>query len=93
MTNYSEYTTEELGDLYSDYSKSVYGFRDRTVSYTDREALLAKLNGLDRIMESMKATKKGRNALRNDGWVIKEFEKEDGWDQVAFEQRQGQYYD
>ena len=93
MTDWTTYTTDELGSIYSDYSKDVNGFRDRTVSYDDREALLAKLNGLDRIMESMKATKKGRNALRNDGWVIKEFEKEDGWDQAAFEQRQGQYYD
>ena len=87
MSNWNECTTEDLAMFLSDYSKDVNGFRDRTVDYNDREALIKKLEGLDRYMESMKSTKEGRNRLREEGWVISEFEVEDGWDQAAYDAR------
>lgn len=85
MSKWNNYTTEELADICSDYSKDVNGWRDRTVNYNDRDALIAKLEGLDRYMESMKSTAEGRNQLRWDGWVIRENEAEDGWDQAAYD--------
>lgn len=88
MSKWNEYSTEDLGNFLSDYSKDVNGFRDRSVNYNDRDALIAKLEGLDRYMESMKSTKEGRNILRSEGWVIREHEAEDGWDQAAYDARQ-----
>ena len=35
-------------------------------------------------------TPAGRNQLRMDGWVIRDFEKEDGWDQAAYDAEQEQ---
>jgi hypothetical protein len=87
MSKWNEYTTEDLDCILSDYSKDVNGFRDRTVSYNDREALITKLESLDLYMESMKSTKEGRNRLREEGWVISEFEVEDGWDRAAYDAR------
>lgn len=74
--NYDVMSTEELGNLYSDYSKDVNGFRDRSVNYNDRSALIAAIEGLDRHMELMKSTFAGREQLREDGWNIPETDPE-----------------
>lgn len=92
MADWTSYSTEELAEIYSDYSKDVNGFRDRSISYSDREALIAGLTRLDNYMESMKSTKEGRNILRSEGWVIRESEQEDGWDQAAFDKQFAEEY-
>lgn len=85
MINYNVIDTNELGDLFSDYHKDVHGFRPRYVDMNDREAIIAALKRLDEYMEWSKSTPEGRNRLREAGWVVKEFEKEDGWNQEAFD--------
>jgi hypothetical protein len=56
----------------------------------DKTALIAALQRLDEYMDWRKMTPAGRNQLRMDGWVIRDFEKEDGWDQEAFDAEQEQ---
>ena len=78
--NYQDYSTEELGDIFSDFFKDVHGYRPRNVSFDNREGLIAGLDGLYSFMDAMKTTVEGRNQLRDDGWVINEPSVEaDGW--------------
>ena len=90
MSKYELMDIDELGDLFSDYHKDVHGFRPRYVDMKDKTALIAALQRLDEYMDWRKMTPAGRNQLRMDGWVIRDFEKEDGWDQDAYDAEQEQ---
>ena len=90
--DYTQLSTEELGNIFSDYYKDVHNFRPRHVSFQDREGLIKGLQDLDSYIEVMKSTKEGRNQLREEGWVIPEFVVEDGWDQAAYNKRQDELY-
>lgn len=75
--NYDVMSTDELGNLLSDYYKDVHGFRPRQEGlYSDRTRMIEMLNGLDAHMEHMKSTFAGREQLREDGWNIPETDPE-----------------
>ena len=82
MREYSEMSTNELGDTYSDFHKDVFGFRPRDVSMTDREGLIRGLERIDIYFDCMKLTPAGRNEMRNQGWSINDpaTAEQDGWE-------------
>lgn len=69
-SKWNSYTTEELGDIFSDYYKDVNGFRPRHVSNDDRIGLIEGLDTLDNYMASMRLTEQGRAQLEEEGWVL-----------------------
>lgn len=75
-TKYETMSTDELGDYFSDFYKSVNGFRPRHINCNDRIAILKGLNSIDKHFSSMKETFAGRETLREEGWVIAETEPE-----------------
>lgn len=68
--NYSLYTTSELASLFWDFYKDVHGIRPRWVDSTDRDAIIAGLEALNRHMEWMKSTPEGLEQLREEGWAV-----------------------
>jgi hypothetical protein len=63
-------STEQLAIEFSDYHKALHGFRPRYVDPTDRAELLHQLKRLDELIEFMKSTPRGRETLREDGWIV-----------------------
>jgi hypothetical protein len=61
--------TEQLANEFSDYYKSFWGCRPRHVDLTDRAELLRQLNRLDQTIAYMKSTPRGRETLREEGWI------------------------
>lgn len=79
-TKYDDWSTEELGNWFSDYYKDVWGSRPRFVSFDDRDGIIQELTRLDAYMDSMRQTVEGRNSLRDNGWSITSpSAEEDGW--------------
>lgn len=74
--DYSAETTDQLGDMLSDYYKDTHGFRPRHIDLRDRAAVIAALERLDWHHEQMKSTFEGREELRSQGWVIHETDPE-----------------
>ena len=72
MSKYSEMSLDELGNLYSDFHKDVFGFRPRDVRMNDKAGLIRGLERIDAYFDAMKMTAIGRNSLRDQGWVINE---------------------
>lgn len=88
-TQFANHSTEDVFYFLWDYHKDVYGYRPRhLVQCQDvREILIEEIESLDRYMEVMRSTSEGRNQLRWEGWVIRENEVEDGWDQEEYDNR------
>lgn len=79
-TKYDDWSTDELGDWFSDYYKDVWNSRPRFIERGDREGLIRELVKLDTYIASLQESKEGRNELRSNGWVINEPSAEDdGW--------------
>ena len=77
----SKYNVEELQGYFSDFHKSFYGFRPRTLGsskdWNDRTWLEEQITAIHNVMDSMKATFAGREELRANGWVVEETDPED----------------
>lgn len=88
-TQLSNHSTEEVFYILWDYYKDVHGYRPRHMlsCQDNREFLINEIESLDHHMELMRSTPEGRNQLRWEGWVIRENEVEDGWDQEEYEHR------
>jgi len=71
MSRWDTWEYDELVEALSDYHKDVFGYRLR-MNGESREVVIQELLYLDRYMEKMKETPKGRAQLREDGWVIDE---------------------
>ena len=73
-------SVEELQSYFSDFHKDFYGFRPRHLIYNDqwrnRDYLVAQINQIHDVMDSMKETFAGREELRQNGWVIEEEDPE-----------------
>lgn len=69
MTRWDNYEYDELVDILSDYHKDVFGYRMR-MNGESREAVIQELVYLDRYMEKMQETEKGRAQLREEGWNV-----------------------
>ena len=72
---FKDFSVEELQGYYSDFHKDFYGFRpsgadvDRWMS---KQYLVTQINLLHDQMEQLKETFKGREHLREQGWIIEE---------------------
>ena len=88
-TQLINHSVEDLFSILWDYHKEVHGYRPRHLlqHQTVRELLIEEIEALDRHMEVMSSTSEGRNQLRWEGWVLKETEVEDGWDQEEYDNR------
>ena len=71
MSRWNTWEYDELVSILSDYHKDVFGYRMRMAG-RPREEIIDELDAIDQYMESMKSTLKGRNKLREDGWLIQE---------------------
>lgn len=80
MNYLSKYSVEELQGYFSDFHKSFFGFRPRTLGssedWNNREWLETQINQIHDIMDKMKETFAGREQLRQDGWVVEETDPE-----------------
>lgn len=73
LSKWEQYSTEELCDIVSDYHKDVHGFRPGNPElYESRDRLIETLNELDEFINSMKSTPRGRQQLRDEGWIVDE---------------------
>lgn len=88
-TQLANHSTDDIFNILWDYHKDVYGYRPRHLVQHQyvREILIEEIESLDRYMEVMRSTSEGRNQLRWEGWVIRENEVEDGWDQEEYDNR------
>jgi hypothetical protein len=79
MENFMKYdkmSTEDLGNLFSDYYKDTHGSRPRFVDFNDRGEVIRQLQLLDEYHAKMQGTFQGREQLREEGWVIQETDPE-----------------
>lgn len=80
MNDYlSKYSVEELQGYFSDFHKSFHGFRPRFATekqWCDRNWLEGQINLIHDTMDKMKETFAGREALREQGWVVEETDPE-----------------
>ena len=67
----SRYSDSDLAEILSDYSKSVYGYRNRQYG-AGRCTLVRELEFLDAEVAFRKSTPEGRAAMRAEGWHIPE---------------------
>jgi hypothetical protein len=73
-------SVDELQGYFSDFHKDFYGFRPRHLisdsQWRNRDYLIAQINQIHDVMDSMKETFSGREELRQNGWVIEETDPE-----------------
>ena len=78
--SYASLSVEELQSYFSDFHKDFYGFRPRGFGtpeqWNDRDWLIANIESIHGSIESMKATFKGREELREQGWAVEETDPE-----------------
>jgi hypothetical protein len=78
--SYASLSVEELQSYFSDFHKDYYGFRPRGFGtpeqWNDRDWLIANIESIHGSIESMKATFKGREELREQGWAVEETDPE-----------------
>jgi hypothetical protein len=67
----SRYSTSDLAEILSDYSKAVTGYRTRMAG-VGRTTLVRELEDLDAVIAHRKSTPAGREQLRQDGWLVAE---------------------
>jgi hypothetical protein len=63
----SRYSDSDLADILSDYSKSVFGYRNRMFG-AGRCTLVRELESLDATVAAMKADPAQREAMEEQGW-------------------------
>ena len=76
---FTDFSVEELQGYYSDFHKDLNGFRPRGASleqWESKQFLVAQINSLHNQMEQLKQTFKGREQLREQGWIIEETDVE-----------------
>ena len=76
---FTDYNVEELQGYYSDFHKDFYGHRPRggtAEQWSSKEFLVAQINMIHNQMDMLKETFAGREALREQGWVIEETDPE-----------------
>ena len=74
-SDFAELTVDDLQSYYSDFHKDFYGWRPRGATpeqWTNREFLVAQINGIHDALDAMKTTPEGRAQLRRDGWVVED---------------------
>ena len=72
-SDFADLTVDDLQSYYSDFHKDFHGWRPRGATpeqWTNREFLVAQINGIHDALDAMKKTESGRAQLRRDGWVI-----------------------
>jgi hypothetical protein len=72
-SDFADLTVDDLQSYYSDFHKDFHGWRPRGATpeqWTNREFLVAQINGIHDALDAMKTTPEGRAQLRRDGWVI-----------------------
>ena len=78
--SYAKLSVEELQSYFSDFHKDYYGFRPRGFGtpeqWNDRDWLIANIEQIHGAIDAMKATFKGREELREQGWVVEETDPE-----------------
>jgi len=76
---FTDFSVEELQGYYSDFHKDLNGFRPRFASDTEwnsKQYLVTQINLLHDQMDLLKQTFKGREQLREQGWIIEETDLE-----------------
>jgi hypothetical protein len=63
----SRYSDSDLADILSDYSMSVFGYRNRMFG-AGRCTLVRELEALDATVAAMKADPAQREAMKEQGW-------------------------
>jgi hypothetical protein len=74
-SDFADLTVDDLQSYYSDFHKDFHGWRPRGATpeqWTNREFLVAQINGIHDALDAMKTTPEGRAQLRRDGWVIED---------------------
>jgi hypothetical protein len=78
--SYAKLSVEELQSYFSDFHKDYYGFRPRGFGtpeqWNDRDWLIANIEQIHGSIDAMKATFKGREELREQGWAVEETDPE-----------------
>ena len=72
---FTDFSVEELQGYYSDLYKDFNGFRPRFASnyeWNNKQYLVIQINLLHDQMDQLKQTFKGREQLREQGWIIEE---------------------
>ena len=67
----SKYSDSDLAEILSDYSKSVFGYRNR-MHGAGRCTLVRELESLDNTVARMRADPTQREALIEQGWIFPE---------------------
>lgn len=67
----SRYSDSDLAEILSDYSKSVFGYRNR-MHGAGRCTLSRELESLDATVAAMRADPAQRKTLREQGWIFPE---------------------
>ena len=73
--DFADLTVDDLQSYYSDFHKDFHGWRPRGATpeqWTNREFLVAQINGIHDALDAMKTTPEGRAQLRRDGWVVED---------------------
>ena len=65
----SRYSDSDLAEILSDYSKSVFGYRNR-MHGAGRCTLVRELESLDTTVARMRADPAQRETLREQGWIF-----------------------
>jgi hypothetical protein len=72
---FKDFSAEELQGYYSDFHKDLNGFRPRGATeeqWSSKQYLVTQINLLHDQMDQLKETFKGREQLREQGWIIEE---------------------
>ena len=72
---FKDFSVAELQGYYSDFYKDFNGFRPRfatTDEWNSKQYLVTQINLLHDHMDQLKQTFKGREQLREQGWIIEE---------------------
>jgi len=72
---FTDFSAEELQGYYSDLHKDFCGFRPRGVTeeqWSSKQFIVTQINSIHDQMDQLKATFKGREQLREQGWAIEE---------------------
>jgi hypothetical protein len=89
-------TITELQSYFNDYHKDFFGFRPcygTPAQWQDREWLTAQCDIIDSRIENLKKTFKGREELRECGWIIEELDPELAQQAQYLEQERKRFLD
>ena len=68
--NYEDMNIDQLAGLLSDYHKDVFGNRKYLSNTATSEDYIDELRGIDAYVDSLQSTFEGREALRDEGWIL-----------------------